>query len=188
MKGRRWTEQEDQLLREKVLESISNGGTQLEAFEEVGRKLGRTSGACGFRWNAVLRRQDPLAYTEAKKKRVYQQIHKKKVSLIGSFPQIIESLKQVEKSWNQLQEEIRQLSARLAEKNRRYQLLVEENKKLKEEKNSYEWYQQEVKERYQDLLQILKRVREESSIPLSSEMEDENVAKIHADTDSSSSS
>ncbi|SEM69468.1 hypothetical protein [Lihuaxuella thermophila] len=188
MKGRRWTEQEDRLLREKVLESISNGGTQLEAFEEVGRKLGRTSGACGFRWNAVLRRQDPLAYTEAKKKRVYRQIHKKKGSQIGSFTQIIDSLKQAEKSWNELQEEIRRLSEQLAEKNRRYQLLVQEHQKLKEEKSSYEWYQREVKERYQDLLQILKRVREESSVPLSTEIKDENAAEIRADTESSTSS
>ncbi|MGB3889984.1 MAG: RsfA family transcriptional regulator, partial [Priestia megaterium] len=44
-----WTHDEDLLLAEIVLRHIREGGTQLAAFEEVGKKLTRTSAACGFR-------------------------------------------------------------------------------------------------------------------------------------------
>jgi len=52
-----WSEEEDALLAELVLKFIREGGTQLEAFREAARRLGRTPAACGFRWNAVLRRR-----------------------------------------------------------------------------------------------------------------------------------
>ncbi|MBE3550255.1 MAG: Prespore specific transcriptional activator RsfA [Brockia lithotrophica] len=52
-----WSEGEDVLLAELVLKSIREGGTQLEAFREAAQRLGRTPAACGFRWNAVLRRR-----------------------------------------------------------------------------------------------------------------------------------
>ncbi|MBA4492813.1 hypothetical protein ACFO25_09015 [Paenactinomyces guangxiensis] len=188
MKGRRWTEQEDQLLRESVLQSISNGGTQLEAFEKVGRKLERTPGACGFRWNAVLRRQDPISYSEAKKKRVYKQIQKKRGLQLESFSQIIASIRQMEKVWNQLRDEVQELSKQLTERNKRYERLLEENKRLKDEKRSYEWYQQEVKGRYLDLLHLLKHLQEESSLDPAEKINDEKESEINADTGSNSSS
>lgn len=50
-----WTEENDLLLAETVLRHVREGSTQLNAFEEVGDKLNRTSAACGFRWNAVVR-------------------------------------------------------------------------------------------------------------------------------------
>ena len=52
-----WTQEEDKLLAEVVLRLIKEGGTQLQAFEEVGKKLSRTSAACGFRWNSYVRKQ-----------------------------------------------------------------------------------------------------------------------------------
>jgi prespore-specific regulator len=52
-----WTEKEDILLADVVLRSISEGSTQLQAFEEVGKQLSRTCAACGFRWNAYVRKQ-----------------------------------------------------------------------------------------------------------------------------------
>lgn len=52
-----WTEKEDILLADVVLRGISEGSTQLQAFEEVGKQLSRTSAACGFRWNAYVRKQ-----------------------------------------------------------------------------------------------------------------------------------
>ncbi|KGX93274.1 hypothetical protein N781_12765 [Pontibacillus halophilus JSM 076056 = DSM 19796] len=64
-----WTDDEDVLLAETVLTYIRNGTTQLEAFEEVARKLSRTSAACGFRWNATVRKQYKKAISEAKQTR-----------------------------------------------------------------------------------------------------------------------
>jgi len=62
-----WTEENDLLLAETVLRHVREGSTQLNAFEEVGDRLNRTSAACGFRWNAVVRHQYEKALDLAKK-------------------------------------------------------------------------------------------------------------------------
>lgn len=64
-----WTEEDDLLLAETVLRHVREGSTQLNAFEEVGDKLNRTSAACGFRWNAVVRYSYEQALQIAKKYR-----------------------------------------------------------------------------------------------------------------------
>ncbi|KML26381.1 MULTISPECIES: RsfA family transcriptional regulator [Priestia] len=64
-----WTEENDLLLAETVLRHVREGSTQLNAFEEVGDELNRTSAACGFRWNAVVRHQYEKALQLAKKQR-----------------------------------------------------------------------------------------------------------------------
>ncbi|OES44859.1 RsfA family transcriptional regulator [Domibacillus iocasae] len=64
-----WSEENDLLLAETVLRHVREGSTQLNAFEEVGDILNRTSAACGFRWNAVVRTQYEKALGLAKKQR-----------------------------------------------------------------------------------------------------------------------
>ncbi|KYC62169.1 MULTISPECIES: RsfA family transcriptional regulator [Heyndrickxia] len=75
MKSRQdaWSEEDDLLLAETVLRHVREGSTQLNAFEEVGDKLNRTSAACGFRWNAVVRRNYEQALQLAKKQRKQRQ-------------------------------------------------------------------------------------------------------------------
>ncbi|WP_409303292.1 RsfA family transcriptional regulator [Peribacillus sp. SCS-155] len=68
-----WTEEDDLLLAETVLRHVREGSTQLNAFEEVGDKLNRTSAACGFRWNAVVRHNYDKALQLAKKQRKQRQ-------------------------------------------------------------------------------------------------------------------
>jgi prespore-specific regulator len=68
-----WTEEDDLLLAETVLRHVREGSTQLNAFEEVGDKLNRTSAACGFRWNAVVRRRYEQALQLAKRQRKERQ-------------------------------------------------------------------------------------------------------------------
>ncbi|WP_042463694.1 RsfA family transcriptional regulator [Neobacillus dielmonensis] len=68
-----WTDENDLLLAETVLRHVREGSTQLNAFEEVGDKLNRTSAACGFRWNAVVRHQYEKALALAKKQRKQRQ-------------------------------------------------------------------------------------------------------------------
>ncbi|MGG3821699.1 RsfA family transcriptional regulator [Geobacillus thermodenitrificans] len=68
-----WTEEDDLLLAETVLRHVREGSTQLNAFEEVGDKLNRTSAACGFRWNAVVRHRYEEALQLAKKQRKERQ-------------------------------------------------------------------------------------------------------------------
>lgn len=64
-----WSQDEDLLLAEVVLRHIREGGTQLQAFEEVGKKLFRTSAACGFRWNSFVRKQYKSGIELAKRQR-----------------------------------------------------------------------------------------------------------------------
>ncbi|PLR97394.1 RsfA family transcriptional regulator [Bacillus sp. T33-2] len=64
-----WNLDEDLLLAEVVLRHIREGGTQLKAFEEVGKKLSRTAAACGFRWNSFVRKQYKSGIELAKKQR-----------------------------------------------------------------------------------------------------------------------
>lgn len=64
-----WTRDEDIMLAEIVLRYIRDGNTQLEAFKEVGKKLSRTPAACGFRWNASIRKQYQDAIRSAKEER-----------------------------------------------------------------------------------------------------------------------
>ncbi|SFC20708.1 prespore-specific regulator [Bacillus sp. OV322] len=68
-----WTDEDDLLLAETVLRHVREGSTQLNAFEEVGDKLNRTSAACGFRWNAVVRHTYDKALQLAKKQRKQRQ-------------------------------------------------------------------------------------------------------------------
>lgn len=68
-----WTDEDDLLLAETVLRHVREGSTQLNAFEEVGDKLNRTSAACGFRWNAVVRHTYEKALQLAKKQRKQRQ-------------------------------------------------------------------------------------------------------------------
>jgi len=64
-----WSHENDLLLAETVLRHIREGSTQLNAFEEVGDKLNRTSAACGFRWNAEVRQRYQSAIELAKRQR-----------------------------------------------------------------------------------------------------------------------
>ncbi|WEG14086.1 RsfA family transcriptional regulator [Pullulanibacillus sp. KACC 23026] len=64
-----WSHEDDLLLAETVLRHIREGSTQLDAFEEVGDKLNRTGAACGFRWNAIVRKKYLQAIEIAKKQR-----------------------------------------------------------------------------------------------------------------------
>ncbi|WP_068672486.1 RsfA family transcriptional regulator [Oceanobacillus sp. Castelsardo] len=64
-----WTNNEDIILAETVLRYIREGKTQLEAFKEVSYQLSRTPAACGFRWNATIRKQYHEAIEHAKEER-----------------------------------------------------------------------------------------------------------------------
>lgn len=64
-----WSHEDDLLLAETVLRHIREGSTQLNAFEEVGDRLNRTSAACGFRWNAEVRNKYDNAIDLAKRQR-----------------------------------------------------------------------------------------------------------------------
>lgn len=52
-----WTIKEDEFLASTILDYITKGDTQLNAFKHVSDKLGRSTSACAFRWNSTVRRE-----------------------------------------------------------------------------------------------------------------------------------
>lgn len=63
---RSWSEREDQLLLDRVVQYTREGKAQLKAFKDVGEELNRTPAACGYRWNAKLRRSFQEDFQQAK--------------------------------------------------------------------------------------------------------------------------
>ncbi|WP_087973023.1 RsfA family transcriptional regulator [Oceanobacillus rekensis] len=97
-----WTQDEDLKLAETVLRFIREGRTQLEAFREVANKLSRTSAACGFRWNATIRKQYQNAIQSAKEERksglkeeavIYDKNEPKEKNTIDSAIQLLIKMK-----------------------------------------------------------------------------------------------
>lgn len=84
-----WSQDEDLYLAEVVLRHIREGGTQLKAFEEVGKGLSRTSAACGFRWNSFVRKQYKDGIEVAKK--VRKELKKAKIFADEEIPQITQA-------------------------------------------------------------------------------------------------
>lgn len=94
-----WSHEDDLLLAETVLRHVREGSTQLNAFEEVGDILNRTSAACGFRWNAEVRKKYDDAMELAKrqrkeKKRAMEKNASKTAHPILSLPQNYETNQQ----------------------------------------------------------------------------------------------
>lgn len=81
-----WTDEEDRLLADTVLNYIQTGKTQLDAFQEVGRQLSRTAAACGFRWNATVRKQYETHIENAKQERKQFIANKRKKADESSQP------------------------------------------------------------------------------------------------------
>lgn len=133
-----WTKDEDILLAETVLRYIREGKTQLEAFKDVAEKLSRTPAACGFRWNATIRKQYQEAIQLAKEERK-QGTRKdmwKLVKTNQSEKDTIESaISLLEKMKDKFLEEPERASE--AEKQKMEQL-QKENMQLKEQLNKYE--------------------------------------------------
>jgi prespore-specific regulator len=170
-----WTQDEDILLAEVVLRYIREGGTQLSAFEEVGRKLSRTSAACGFRWNSYVRKQYKQGIEVAKKQRKelkkegsFSKLPNREISLSQSqgannhqheasltLSDVIEYLRNYEQTED--------VQVSLKEQNERYKeklsKLEDENDRLKKEFKEVEKQLSIVKEDYKALIGIMDRAR-----------------------------
>ncbi|MBM6618563.1 RsfA family transcriptional regulator [Bacillus suaedaesalsae] len=168
-----WTQDEDLLLAEVVLKYIREGGTQLSAFEEVGRNLSRTSAACGFRWNSYVRKQYKQGIELAKQQRkelkkegptpkahVVEDTHSNEENSLNSDDQLtlsdviayLRRYEQSEDTQGTLKEEYDHLKERVSS-------LEDENTRLKKEKKEVEKQLDLVKEDYKALMGIMDRAR-----------------------------
>lgn len=165
-----WTQDEDLLLAEVVLRHIREGGTQLSAFEEVGRKLTRTAAACGFRWNSYVRKQYQSGIEAAKKQR--KELRKKLGVHASHFSNELTSYQPEKTDGLSLQDVIRFLeqyqqapsnSDLLAEKNQlaeQVEELKKETAELKEENSDLKSRLQAKENDYKALIEIMDRARE----------------------------
>lgn len=170
-----WSRDEDLLLAEVVLRHIREGGTQLQAFEEVGKQLSRTAAACGFRWNSYVRKQYKSGIELAKKQRKElkkqsqgpvtgeEVIVKGEVESASNpnrdkvltFEEIVDFLKrlydQIEQT-NVHEGELQQYKTKVQELEKKVYYLAAENEKLAKELNMIE-------QDYTALIEIMERAR-----------------------------
>lgn len=181
-----WSHEDDLLLAETVLRHIRQGSTQLNAFEEVGDKLNRTSAACGFRWNAEVRQNYEQAVEIAKRQRKQNKrkqllSQKNKLTKAPLYqPEMLledaqntsqQNMNPVEQSLD-LDQVINFLvefkhqsiqsthqTAKYQQLETDYQNLLKENEQLKKQVTSLEKQVETIQEDYQAFLQIMDRAR-----------------------------
>ena len=163
-----WTKEEDELLANVVLQYIREGGTQLEAFAEVGRRLSRTAAACGFRWNSYVRKQYKEEIEQAKQER---KTRKKETASAkeGGGQTEMEAAIESKLSWPEvltfLQAEGQKArdARRIADENRALKNDMEQLQqmvtKLQMEKEMLQKQLAAVQEEYKTLLAIMERAR-----------------------------
>ncbi|BCU82698.1 hypothetical protein JIR001_24810 [Polycladomyces abyssicola] len=194
MKGRRWTEEEDRLLVDTVLRCIREGGSQLNAFAEVGGKLGRTPGACGFRWNAVLRRKEVAAFQEAKRQRVAKQLKKRQAEEPFRFQDILLFLQKHEEEWKRTRMRVEELERKRKEQEQELARLMAEREQFTQPVFSGDSMNRLLKQ-YQQLLKMLRpldphgsETGERSTVPAKPTEANSLLDKTSVDTNSDSQS
>lgn len=96
-----WTEHDDKVLVDTVLEIVTKGGTQIHAFDIVAKKLGRTRQACGFRWNKTLRHSFGHALKQAKQKQQHP-VHTHLKQAMSSYDDLLGAHKRLQDEHAQL--------------------------------------------------------------------------------------
>jgi len=200
-----WSPEDDLILAEVTLRHIREGSTQLNAFEEVGERIGRTAAACGFRWNSCVRKKYEAAISIAKAQRQKRNYMKKQNSLtagsgMASLTSVdmddngyrgdgvseetisIDAVIRFLRGWkNTIQETNRQMKAlekELREKEDEIAKLREENEKLSAQVNEVQTDYRVVNDDYKALIQIMDRARR---LAFLNEEDEENKSRFKMD-------
>ena len=201
-----WSHEDDLLLAETVLRHIRDGSTQLNAFDEVGDALNRTSAACGFRWNAVVRDKYDEAIKLAKKHRKQRKrrmaqeskphIYKQYQPEVDTPPAVMEEFSQEvapspvatsKRSQNELTiEEVVSFLRSMQGSGSKASVLEHENHELKrkvqELEQAYLQLQKQyqgIEEDYQSIIKIMDRARKMAI--LDEDPEEKNAAAFRMD-------
>ena len=178
-----WSPDDDLMLAEVTLRHIRDGSTQLAAFEEVGQRIGRTSAACGFRWNSCVRKRYDEAIGMAKQQRQKRNYLKKQgigtvreaQQLMGedadavkgevafaeslSLEAIIRYLRQWKNTVQEINRQLRQLEKELKDKDAQLREYKEQNERLSKEIDEAQNGYQVVNDDYKALIRIMDRAR-----------------------------
>ncbi|MBT2760340.1 RsfA family transcriptional regulator [Paenibacillus sp. ISL-20] len=158
-----WSYHNDLTLAQTVIKHITDGSTQLRAFQEVGETLGRTAGACGFRWNSNVRKKYAREIRMAKVHRQDRKNVRKTQNDIGFKKQnqeldikiMILSVKNLKKVYDKTQSQIKQLMINLEKIDKTISSLKVEREKLISLTNKKEDSPITPNEDYQALLSIV---------------------------------
>ncbi len=168
-----WVEENDALLAEAVIRHVKEGSTQLNAFEEAGDLLNRTAAACGFRWNAVVRRiyEEDLAQAKKERKermRLMNQATKRRTTPLYLLPSNEEQPMSIPLSALSLDIVIAYL-VRLQHNNSSEQdvlkwrklttLLTEQKQQLEQQLHALQKENKAIKEDYEQFVSIMNRAR-----------------------------
>ncbi|AJS57733.1 RsfA family transcriptional regulator [Paenibacillus sp. IHBB 10380] len=199
-----WSVEDDLILAEVTLRHIREGGTQLSAFEEVGERIGRTSAACGFRWNSCVRKKYEEAISIAKAQRQKRSYYKKQPSAAGlqlasltttdddlgyfkvdgaseetlSMDAVIRFLRQWKGTVQENSRQLKMLEKELREKDDELDQLRVLNERLSKQVNAVQTDYRVVNDDYRALIQIMDRARRLSFL---NEEEEENKTRFKMD-------
>lgn len=180
-----WSQDDDLMLAEVTLRHIREGSTQLSAFEEVGERIGRTSAACGFRWNSFVRKQYDEAIQIAKQQRHKRNYMKKQVASLPqvssitmfeteerpirmeqssieeslSIDSVIRFLREWKMTYQDLSRQLRSYEKSLKDREDELYRLRQENERLAKEVNIVQTDYHAVNDDYKTLIQIMDRAR-----------------------------
>lgn len=199
-----WTKDDDLILAELTLRHIREGSTQLNAFEEVGNRIGRTAAACGFRWNSYVRKKYEAAIQIAKAQRQKRNQLKKgsqgaaatatideqamndsyKGEGVGAHDDIasidhaIRFLRQWKSTYQDMNRQIKQLERQLKANEEELARLKEENEQLQKQIDSVQTDYSVVNDDYRALIKIMDRARKMAFL---AEEEDEHKPRFKMD-------
>lgn len=167
-----WTEEDDRVLAEIILRHISEGSTQLIAFEECAEKLGRTEAACGYRWNACVRKKYKAGIDIAKAQRkeikgkqkrgirdsVYS-FTKEDPRADFAWNEVLRFLKEQKQEHSLLVTRLRQFEKELEQKEKELQDMKSKKERFEADHRRLHTAYESVKEDYKTLVSIMERAR-----------------------------
>ncbi|EPZ43986.1 RsfA family transcriptional regulator [Alicyclobacillus acidoterrestris] len=165
-----WTTEDDEILAEIVLKHIKQGSTQLAGFNEASRRLGRTAAACGFRWNACVRKQQRNIIEMAKEERKRSKSERVQAQMEGgdldhptatlmSWAQVLRFLRQEKNTAQEWASRWRNAERQANEWKNRFRELQEEHRKMREEFQQLRSDYETVAKDYKALVEIMERAR-----------------------------
>ena len=97
-----WTRGDDLVVVKTVVEHLKSGATQTDAFKSAARKLGRTPGAVGFRFNTVLRKEHEKSVNQAKQAKNILKYHNQPKNVEVPTVEVVKKQSVVEDTSTQL--------------------------------------------------------------------------------------
>ena len=193
--------EDDAVLAEVVLKHIREGSTQLAGFNESSRRLGRTAAACGFRWNACVRKQFHSQIEEAKEDRKERKSQRIQAQLEGgdvdhptatlmSWAQVLRFLRQEKNTAQQWASRWRSAERESVEWKQKFHSADGELRRLREEHEKLRRDFETMSNDYRSLVQIMERARKAAFLDVENDVpggfsyridEYGNLERVHID-------